>query len=166
MEILAHPTSGAIIEGVRLPPNSDIGKDDWYDSSDGKWRKAGSIAGGTVPEGNHVIWVRQRGPLSGNARTLLGYLNARPWGAKTCVGERNHAFYVIPSPTFNWDGRFEIESKRVAHSECIQELVDHGFLAFGEYLATNSMSDYSTASDGQTNRVYTLTNEGRQEGKK
>lgn len=164
MQTLTHPRSGATILGVQLPPGTEIGKNDYYDSSDGKWRTAGLIAGGTVPVGNHVIWIRQPGPLSENARILLGYLNSHRFGVFNCIGERNGAFFVIPSPTFNWDGRFDIESQRVRHPECVQELVDHGYLAFGEHEACNWMSDYSTVWDGHKNRVYTLTGDGKREG--
>lgn len=165
MQILAHPRSGATIEGVRLPPGSAIHEDDKYDSSDGTWRTADLVAGGRVPVGDHAIWVRQPGPLSDNARTLLGYLSLQLWGEKTCIGERNNSFYVIPSPTFNWDGRFDIEAMRVAHPECVQELFDHGYLAFGEHEATNWMSDYATVWDGHKNRIYVLTDDGRAKGK-
>ncbi|MBM3271799.1 hypothetical protein FJY94_00725 [Candidatus Kaiserbacteria bacterium] len=165
MQTLTHPRSGTAIEGVRLPPGSAIRGDDMYDSSDGTWRTADSAAGGKVPRGDHVIWVRQPGPLSDNARELLGYLNLRPWGEKTCIGERNGAFYVIPSPAFNWDGRLDIEAKRVAHAECVQELVDHGCLAFSEVEATNWMSDYATVWRGHKNCIYALTDEGMQKGK-
>ena len=160
MQTHVHPSSGVAIEGVRLPPGSVIHKDDKYDSSDGKWRPAGWVAGNTLQHGCTTIWVRQPKPLSDNARILLDYLNARPWGEKTCIGERNHTFYVIPSPTFNWDGRFDIEAMRVAHPECVQELIDHGYLVFSEQEATNWMSDYATVWDGHKNRVYILTNEG------
>lgn len=165
MQTLAHPRSGATIEGVRLPPGSAIRKDDMYDSSDGKWRTADLVAGGKVPVGDHVIWVRQPGPFSDNARTLLGYLSLQPWGEQTCIGERNNSFYVIPSPTFNWDGRFDIEAMRVAHPECVQELIDHGYLAFGEHEATNWISDYATVWDGHKNRIYVLTDDGGAKGK-
>lgn len=164
MQTLIHPVSGATILGVRLPPGTKISEGDKYDSTDGKWRTPDLIAGGTVPAGGHVIWVRQPGPLSDNARTLLGYLCRQPWGEKTCIGRRNQAFHVIPSPTFNWDGRFDIEAMRVRHPECVQELVDHGYIAFGEPEATNWMSDYSTVWENHQNKVYTLTDEGKREG--
>lgn len=164
MQTLVHPRSGAIIEGVRLPPDSVIREDDKYDSSDGKWRTAHLIAGGKVPMGDHVIWVRQPSPLSDSGCTLLGYINLRPWGKKTCIGERNGVFYIIPSPTFNWDGRFDTEARRVVHPECVQELVDHGYLAFSEQGVINWMSDYTTMSDRHENHIYTLTNEGKREG--
>ena len=164
MQTNVHPYSGATIEGVRLPPGSVIREDDKYDSTDGKWRTADLIAGGKVPLGDHVLWVRQPGQLSDDARTLLGYLNTRPWGVNTCIGERNRSFYVIPSPTFNWDGRFDIEAMRVRHPECVQELFDHGYLMFGKHEARNWMSDYSTVWDEHENRIYTLTDEGKREG--
>jgi len=165
MQTLTHPRSGETILGVRLPPGTRIGENDLYDSSDGKWRTAGLIAGCQVPVGNRVVWVRQPGPLSNNGRTLLGYLCHQPRGEKACIGERNSRFYVIPSPTFNWDGRFDIETMRVRHSECVQELVDHGYLTVGEHNTTNGMSGYSTVRESHENQVYVLTDEGKQKGK-
>ena len=165
MQTIAHPRSGATIEGVRLPPGSKIREDDQYDSSDGKWREAGLIAGGKVPLGDHVVWVRQPGPLSENAHILLGYLCQKPWGEKACIGERDRSFHVIPSPTFNWDGRFDIEAMRVRHPECVRELFDHGYLTFATHSAANWMSDYATVWENHQNRVYTLTDEGKQKGK-
>ncbi len=164
MQTLVHPFSGAIIEGVQLPPGSVIREGDKYDSSDGKWRVAHLAAGSKVPRGNHVVWVRQPSPLSDNGRVLLDYLNLKPWGEETCIGERNGAFYIIPSPTFNWDGRFDIVAKRVVHPECIQELVDHGYLAFNEQEVANWMSEYAAVWYGHKNRIYRLTEEGRREG--
>ena len=163
MQIHVHPRSGAIIEGVRLPHGGVIRQDDRYDSSDGRWRTCSHVVGNAIQPGCTTVWVRQT-PLSDNARTLLGYLNLKPWGEKTCIGERRGNYYVIPSPTFNWDGGFDIEAKRVVYPECVQELVDHGYLAFGEHEARNWMSDYSTVWDGHENRVYTLTDEGMREG--
>jgi hypothetical protein len=160
MQTLVHPLSGATILGVRLPPGTTINEGDYYDSSDGTWRTAPIIAGGSVPRGNHVIWVRQpTGPLSDNARILLGYLARRP---QCCIGERDRSFYVIPSPNFNWDGRFDIPE--VQHPECVQELFDHGFLTSAKHTAANWMSDYSTIWVGHKNTVYTLTEDGRQKG--
>lgn len=162
MQTHVHPRTGAAIEGVRLPPGSIISKRDWYDSSDGKWRKAGHVAGITLERGCTTIWVRQPKKLSINACTLLDYLKTQPWGKKTCIGERDRTFYVIPSPTFNWDGRIDIEAMRVMHPECVQELIDNGHLAFSEEEATNWLSEYATVRDKHKNRVYTLTNERAQ----
>ena len=164
MQPFVHSRSGATIEGTRLSPASVIYGDDKYNSSDGEWRTADLIAGGKVPLGDHVIWIRQPRRLSDNAYTLLGYMNLKPWGDKTCIGERNDNFYVIPSPTFNWDGRFDIEAMRVNHPECVQELVDHGYLAFSEQGSENWMSDYATLWHGHINRVYALTDTGKCEG--
>lgn len=60
MQTLIHPQSGETIEGIRLLPGALICRDDKYDSTDGNWRTADSAAGEKVPEGDHVIWVRQR----------------------------------------------------------------------------------------------------------
>ena len=35
MQSVTHPLSGAIVEGVRLPPGTKISDTDQYDSSDG-----------------------------------------------------------------------------------------------------------------------------------
>lgn len=161
----SHPVSGATILGTRLAPGSEIRADDVYDSSDGKWRTCSHVVANKLQPGCTTIWVRQT-PLSDDARTLLGYLNQGVWGSKnTCIGERNDSFFVIPSPTFNWDGRFDIYSKQVAHPECVQELVDHGYLVLGKYNIHRSESDYAACELYGTNRAYTLTDEGRQKGK-
>ncbi len=165
MQVHVHPRSGVVIEGVRLPPGSILRANDKYDSSDGKWREWGYAIGLIIRPGCETYWVRQPGPLSENARILLGYLHlSPPWGSLSCIGERNGSFYVIPSPTFNWDGRFDMESKRVLHPECVQELVDHGYLQFAAYDARNWISDYSTVWEGHENQVYTLTDEGKLAG--
>ena len=164
MQTITHPHSGATIEGIRLSPGSKIREDDWYNSSDGKWRAAGLIADCQVPKGDHVIWVRQT-TLSDDARTLLGYLNLKVYGKQTCIGERNGNYYVIPSPTFNWDGRFDIEAKCVRYPDSVQELADHGYLTRGEHDIRRSESDYAVCELYGTNYAYTLTAEGTQKGK-
>ena len=162
MQILTHPRSGMTIEGVRLPPGSVIRKGDRYDSTSGEWETGDQAEGLTIQSRCDTIWVRQSGSLSVEARTLLGYLNSEPWGAETCIAERDNALYVIPSPEFNWDGRFDIEAMRVVHPECVQELVDHGYLSFGEKDATGCVSDYASVRIGHRNRVCVLTNEGKE----
>jgi hypothetical protein len=164
VQVLTHPLSHTTIVGVRLPPGTKIRENDKYDSTRGTWETGDSIAGLTIEPGCQTIWVRQPGPLSENARILLGYLNSHRFNVFNCIGERRGNFYVIPSPTFNWDGRFDIGSQRVQHPACVQELVDHGYLAFGRHGATNWMSDYSTVWENHQNRVYTLTDEGKKEG--
>lgn len=145
MQILVHPISGTTILDVQLSPGTTIGENDKYDSTDGKWRENGWVAGLTIQPGCTTIWVRQPDPLSDNARTLLSYLNLHGGDSFGCIGERNGTLYVIPSPLFNWDSRIMIESQRIQHPECVQELVDHACLVF----------------DGV---VYTLTDEGKREG--
>lgn len=166
MQTLIHPVSGETILGVRLPPGTEIGKGDKYDSGDGTWREAGCAAGLTIQPRCTTVWVRQPLPLSDNARTLLGYLCQQPWGEKSCIGKRDNNFYVIPSPTFNWDGRIDIEASRVLHPECVRELFDHGYLTFSEHSPTNWSSDYSTVWKDDLNQVYILTDDGKEEGKK
>lgn len=157
METHIHPRSGVTIEGVRMLPGVTIRASDLYDSTRGKWEYADNVAGLTIQPGCQVIWVRQPGELSENARDLLEYLNQRVWGKRTCIGEQNGGFYVIPGPQFNWDGRFDIESERVMHPECVEELVDHGFLAPYAAYVVGWMSDYATALHRHKNRVYLLT---------
>jgi hypothetical protein len=67
VQTLVHPRSGAIIEGTLLPPGSVIKGTDRYDSTDGGWRTADLAAGGKVPLGGHVTWVRQTGLPTGAA---------------------------------------------------------------------------------------------------
>lgn len=114
----------------------------------------------THPLSGATILGIQSGPLSDNAHSLLGYLNTKPWGTKTCIGEHNGKPCFIPSPSFNWDGRYDVQAMRVLHPECVQELVDHGYLSFAEYEAANWSADYATVWQGHMNRVFTLTEEG------
>jgi len=163
MQTLAHPVSGVTIQGVRLAPGGKIQEGDKYDSTCGAWEEAGNAAGLTIHPRCQTIWVRQPGVLSENAWTLLGYLALQPWGTRTCIGKRRSGgLYVIPSPDFNWDGRVGVG--QVQHPECVQELVDHGYLALGQFEANNVMSDYATVWTGHQNRVYTLTEAGKQKG--
>ncbi len=99
--------------------------------------------------------------LSENVQVLLGYLKCRGGDFFGHIGERNGAYYVIPTPNFNWDPRIQIESQRVRHPECIKELVDRGFLVFGEHSVGHS--DYSNPV---VNQVYSLTDKGKEWGAK
>ena len=96
--------------------------------------------------------------LSENSRMLLEHLRSL---GDACVGERHGTHYIIPKPSFNWDGR--LAPPRVEHPECLQELVDGGYLIFGEHDVGNPTSDYATMCWGHQNRVYSLTKKGRQE---
>ncbi len=164
--LIHHSRSGETILGVQLLPGATIGENDLYDSSDGRWRTADLAVGGKVPLGDRVVWVRQPGQLSENARTLLRHLASRPWGENTCIGYRNHSYYIIPSPTFNWDRRIEIEAMRVVYPECVHELIDHGYLVAGTHVAISWVSEYSTVRKNHENEIYTLTDEGKQHGEK
>ncbi|MBX4210472.1 hypothetical protein KW783_00680 [Candidatus Parcubacteria bacterium] len=165
MQTHIHPQSGVTIEGVRLSVGSIIREGDKYDSTDGSWEPGGHIAGLIIQRGCTTFWVRQPEPLSANAKDLLRYLaSGGRFGSGTCIGERNGNFYVIPSPTFNRDGRIDWNSQRVRHPECVQELVNHGYLEFSEHDPRNWMSDYGTVWEGTRNRVHTLTEKGKEEG--
>jgi hypothetical protein len=154
MQSVVHPKSGERVQGIRLSPGMMIAKGDLYDSTDGKWRENENIAGLTIQPGCSTIWVRQPQSLSENAKTLLGYLDLKVWGPKTCLAKRNQNFYVIPSPDFNWDGRISIEAIRVKHPECVKELVDHGLLILTSHHVANWNSDYSSVSIGSFNQIY------------
>jgi hypothetical protein len=161
MQTHEHPISGAVTRGVRLGPGARLQETDVYDSTDGAWRDAGWVAGNKIEPRCETVWVRPK-PLSEEGRTLLGYLYLKPWGERTCIGERRGSYFVIPSPTFNWDGRIDVESQRVQRPGCVQELVDYGYLTSGRHEATGWVSDYSTVWDGHMNQIYRLTDAGRE----
>lgn len=96
------------------------------------------------------------GPLSRHAGVLLAYLAGL--GGKWCIGQLHGIHHVIPSPAFNWDGRYEA---RVLHPECISELVTGGFLATETGEAGNTESDYAGVARGHVNHVYVPTAAGR-----
>lgn len=98
------------------------------------------------------------GALSPHAEVLLGYLYTS--GGMTCIGERSGIFYIIPSPTFNWDGRLDLP--RVRHPECVPELVIAGYLSFETRGVSNPNHEYSGAAEGSINHVYLLTEAGKQ----
>lgn len=59
MQTFEHNLSGKNIIGTRLVPNSVLEPTDMYNSTSGTWEAAGSMhAGGKVPAGDHVYWVR------------------------------------------------------------------------------------------------------------
>ncbi len=158
-----HPKSGLQIEGVRLPAGSVILDTDHYNGSSGGWLRAGPATGLKIEHGCKTVWVRSVGPLSADARTLLAYLRSMPQGPKTCIGRRRGGYYVIPSPTFNWDGRIDIESKRVEHPECVVELALHGYIEEGEYAISHPESDYAAVGNNLFNTAFVLTDSGQAE---
>lgn len=162
MQVQTHPQSGISITGMRLAAGAILRQDDQYDSSDGKWRTCNHVTGSVLQPGCTTVWVRPEAVISENARLLLGYLNLRGDDLYASIGKRGGTYYVLPTPTWNWDGRFEL--KWVQHPECIQELVDYGYLALGEHDVRRSESDYATSGLYATNEVYTLTDDGKKEG--
>ncbi len=162
MQTHTHPISGVVIQGVRMPAGTTIRETDRYDSSTGKWSSGFSAAGLVIQPGCATVWVRQPGPLSENARVLLGYLNLRGGDLYGCVALRDGKHYVVPGPHWNWDGRFDL--KVVTHPECLQELVDHGYLALDRRPVFKGNSDYSTARPDGMNDTYLLTEEGKKKG--
>jgi hypothetical protein len=162
MQVHTHPESGETITGTRLAAGAILQQNDRYNSSDGKWRPCNHTAGHRIEPNCTTIWVRPNVGLSENARTLLGYLNSRGGESYGCIAERQDVYYVLPTSTWNWDGRFELQ--HVEHPQCIQELVDYGYLTFGKYNVRNPESDYATSKFNGTNEVYTLTKEGKREG--
>lgn len=156
MQTITHPISKVGILGVRLPQGANLRSTDLYDSTDGTWRRADFWGDRLIYPGCTTIWVRQpAAPLSDHARALLDYVNRRSWGPETCIGKRGSSFYVIPNPTFNWDGRFDLMAMQVEHPECVQELIDHGYLISSMHDVMPS--DYSMVPVGYKNEISILT---------
>jgi hypothetical protein len=97
--------------------------------------------------------------MSEEARNLLGYLNARGGDFFAHVAERNGMYYVIPSPTFNWDSRIQLP--QVQHPEAVQELETLGFLKQAQHQAKNPHIDYSP-NGVKGNNVFSLTKKGKE----
>jgi hypothetical protein len=129
---------------MRLGQGAILRDEDVYDSTTGQWEKC--LCPGLELRATPTIWVRPQAELSENARVLLGYLNSY----SACVGVYHGTHYVIWSPTFNWDARVDFYSQQVCHPECVQELVDYGYLV---PRAVHLLSD---------ERVYVLTDDGKQ----
>jgi hypothetical protein len=165
MQTIKHPHSGQTIVGVRLLPGTTLKKGDKYDGARGVWDELGQDNGLIIAPGCTTVWVRQPGPFSDNARNLLRFLNRHLNGWDT-IARRRGVFYVVPKPEFNWDGRIDIESTKVLFPECVDELVDHGYLAPSVAIVANWHPDYSECEPAGLNQVWTLTDEGREQGKK
>lgn len=97
--------------------------------------------------------------LSAEARDLLCCLAAGSPGMEPCVGEYDGDWYVIPSPTYNWDCRDDLLQRRLKHPECLLELAESGLLVFGEPCVTNWESPHSRLRGKTSNMVYTLAHE-------
>lgn len=146
MQLHSHPQSLSSVAGLRLATGALLKDEDVYDSKTGQWDKC--PCPGLELRATSTIWVRPEAELSENARVLLGYLNLYTG----CVGVHHGTHYVIWSPTFNWDARVDFYSQRVEHPECVQELVDYGYLIPREVHLLND------------NRVHVLTDKGKREG--
>jgi hypothetical protein len=162
MQIVEHSRSGNLIVGLSLAVGAILQPGDVYDSTQGIWEEC--PCPGVRLRATSTKWVRPRAILSENARVLLGYLNLRGDNRYNCIAQRGGRYYVIPSPNFNWDGRYEL--KHVQHPECIQELTDFGYLTIGEHPTSDWHADYSPANIDDANLVYTLTDLGKLEGAK
>jgi hypothetical protein len=109
---------------MRLAPGALIRNTDVYDSTDGGWHKAGRWTGSIIQPGCTTVWVRPNTELSKEAVSLLNHL----------VRSDKHHFYltdrpihwkVVPSPQWVEDGRMDW---KVLHPECVQELIDYGYV--------------------------------------
>jgi hypothetical protein len=156
-----HPQSGATLSGMRLAVGAILRQDDRYDSSDGKWRSCNHTAGNKIEPGCTTVWVRPNVSLSDHAMVLLCVLARREEGRASYISERDGVQYLLPTPTWNWDGRVALKSLR--HPECVQELVDYGYLALSKHEIKNPDSDYAVCRMGAKNEVYSLTEEGKKE---
>ena len=165
MPTLQHPLSGAPIEGVRISPNRLIRKDDYLSAPSGQWEPAGEHAGCIVPGGNHVIWVRQPAPLSDNALILLKCF-ARYNGGCGAIVKRDGVTYMVPKPKFNWHRNSDLACRVVKHPEYVEELGDHGYLAYSVTAISQCDADAAVYQPGELRRVWTLTDEGRQPANK
>lgn len=150
-----HPLSGEQIVGLRLASGTRFQGGDKYDSSTGKWEDCPCIIG-TVPKGDHVRWVRPNATLSANGKLLLGYL-ASTKNLLTYV----HWWKSIPSPKWRHDGRMDW---KVTHPECVQELIDFGFV---EPIPASEIN-YGTSYDSnaifripQENEIYRVSDAGK-----
>ena len=147
MQTYTHPISRVPINGTRLAPGAVLQEIDKYNSTDGEWR-ACPVAVGTVPHGNHVIWVRPR-DLSEEGKDLLRFLTAHPGELYSYIARRDYGYVVVP--TQNWrlsTAAMNLATPSVKHRECVQELADFGLLSFDPIA-----------------EVYSVTASGREEVK-
>jgi hypothetical protein len=117
-----HPISNAAIEGVILPPGTELLEGDVYASTRGNWES------NPVPHArlrtSHVAWVRPSGDLntiSKSGKALLCYLAEHNF----LVTEDSWHWKVIPEPRWKNDDRMDWGIK---DPECIPELITRGLL--------------------------------------
>jgi len=135
-----HPQSRIPIAGILLGVGAKLQKDDRYASTDGKWQLC-PIPGAIIQRGCEAIWVRPDAELSIEAKYLLAELSV----VNFCLTYHLH-WKMIPSPAWRYDGRMDWQ---VLHPECVDELLDSGFL--------EAHPDDSS--------VYQLSHTGREAGK-
>ena len=114
-----HPVSAIPMRGMRLAPGATLRKDDLYDSTDGKWRPC-PCTGATICDGCTTFFIRPGVGLSPEAEKLLAHL--AKWNLYLTW---RHWWIAIPSLRWKNDGRMDWQ---ITHPECIQELVDDGFV--------------------------------------
>ena len=120
MNVCIHPKSGVQVQGMQLVRGVVLQKSDLYDSTSGKWENCPCV-GGTVPNGQHVVWIRPNTELSAEGKVLLTYLTQNNF-----LLTYLYWWKVIPSPRWRYDGRMDW---RVLQPECVQELIDFGFVS-------------------------------------
>lgn len=148
MHTHTHPRSGLPIKGLLLASGALLRPEDKYACSSGRWEIC--PIPGLILDRTQTVWVRPEARLSDRARTLLLCLTAQAPIYSRYVAQRPWKSYaIVPSAHFNWDPR--IETPVVEHPECIQELVDFGYLEYGEY---------SMPYDG-LNCIFALTDLGK-----
>ncbi len=137
MPIHLHPETQIPIAGMILRPGATLQENDWYASTDGKWQLC-PIPGLILQAGCNVMWVRPCVELSLEAKSLLAEL--APYNF--CLTHHIH-WKMIPSPAWKYDGRMDWE---LLHPECVQELLDYGFLE----LHPEDPSVYQLSEAGRT----------------
>ena len=160
MHTITHPVSKIQVSGMLLAAGATLRGDDLYDSTSGGWGRC-PIPGLRLGE-TDTIWVRLGVELTKQAKDLLTLLNLHGGNFFATIGERGGCYYLLPSPSSNWDGR--IEFSRISHPECIEELLDYGYLTRTTCLIRNPTSDYATR--GGNNNVYVLSDLGKEELRK
>jgi hypothetical protein len=119
-----HPTSGATIRGMLLPPMTELLPGDRYDSTSGSWEEQHILAGCAIDLGCETLWIRPSGDLatlSEEGKDLLRYLADH----NLLLTEDLWHWKIIPSLHWKDDGRMDWGVK---HPDCIPNLIARGFL--------------------------------------
>lgn len=158
MRIYEHPKSQKLVYGMQLAPGAILQRGDVYASTTGEWETCpcpGAMLGSVTS-----IWVRPEVGLTNDALSVL--VSLIRLGGEWCVAVRRLTFYLIPGPGWNWDGR--LQPVEISCGECIQELVDFGFLESMTHLVEDINGDYAAVAwRDSENHVFLLTDAGRRE---